>query len=339
VDNLHAILLMEGNLNVAMKIFIGTCMIANALHLNLIPAECYGSCPGCTAMQVSLTCTLMADITQQSWATLAVASVDFCTCYDSVAHPPSSIACQNLSAASSILETIFTTIQNMKIFLQMAHGDSSTFYGGPSMEGLPFQGVCQGNGTSPALWLATSILLIEMLCCHGHVSFFQCPVSQWSVSLVGLLYINDCDLFIFLPSANQGHQAIQDLQENIQLWQGRVQATGGSLALKNAHGAFFPTITRDTGGFPILPPQSLPIWLSPMILDSTLRSDNTLLQRVQRSLASHNYLLGMPCQCLTCFRRKLLNGSKPSAPTSSHTIYYGPWYTTSFGPPSATLSV
>jgi len=63
VDNLHAILLMEGNLNAAMKIFIGAHMIANASHLNLIPAECYGSCPGCTAIQVSLTHTLMADIT------------------------------------------------------------------------------------------------------------------------------------------------------------------------------------------------------------------------------------------------------------------------------------
>jgi len=62
--NLHAILLMEGDLNVVMKIFIGTHMIANALHLNLIPAKCYGSCPGCTAMQVSLTHTLTADITR-----------------------------------------------------------------------------------------------------------------------------------------------------------------------------------------------------------------------------------------------------------------------------------
>jgi len=63
VDNLHAILLMEGNLNMVMKIFIGTRMIANASHLHLNPAKCYGSRTGCTAMQVSLTCTLTADIT------------------------------------------------------------------------------------------------------------------------------------------------------------------------------------------------------------------------------------------------------------------------------------
>jgi len=171
---------MAGDLNAAMKIFIGAQMIANALHLHLIPAKCYGSCPGCTAMQMSLTCTLTTDITKQSWATLAVASVDFCTCYDSVAHPPLSIACQHLGMACSVLETIFSTIQNTRIFLCMAHGNSSIFYGNPPTEGLPFQGVCQGNGAGPALWLATSIPMIEMLCHQSHVSSLQCPVSQQS---------------------------------------------------------------------------------------------------------------------------------------------------------------
>jgi len=94
IDNLHAILLMEGDLNAALKIFLGARMIKNAAHLNLIPDECYGSRPGCTAMQVSLTRMLTSDITRQSRATLAVALVDFRTCYDSVAHPPSSITCQ-----------------------------------------------------------------------------------------------------------------------------------------------------------------------------------------------------------------------------------------------------
>jgi len=163
VDNLRAILLMEGDLNAAMKIFIGSRMIAHASKHHLLPAECYGSRPGCTALQVSLTRTLTADIMRQSRATLAVASVDFRTCYDSVAHPPSSIACQRLGAPSLVLETIFSTIQNMKIFLCTAHGDSTNFYGGTPMEDLPFQGVCQGNGAGPALWLATSIPLIKML--------------------------------------------------------------------------------------------------------------------------------------------------------------------------------
>jgi len=75
--------------------------------------------------------------------------------YDSIVHPLLSIACQCLGVALSVMETIFSTIQNMCISLCMAHGDSSSFYGGTLMEGLPFQGVYQGNRAGPAIWLAT----------------------------------------------------------------------------------------------------------------------------------------------------------------------------------------
>jgi len=71
------ILLMEGDLNTAMQLFIGAQMTVNALHHNLVPAACYGSHPGCTAIQVSLNHTLTANVMCQSWATLAVASLDF----------------------------------------------------------------------------------------------------------------------------------------------------------------------------------------------------------------------------------------------------------------------
>jgi len=131
-------------------------------------------------------------------------------------------------------------IQNMCFFLCTAHGNSSTFYGGSPSDGLPFQGVCQGNGAGPTLWLATSIPLIEMLHHHGHVSFFQCPISGTLTSLVGILYVDNCDLFVFLPLASHSQQAIQALQENIRLWEGGIHATSRSLALKNALGVYSP---------------------------------------------------------------------------------------------------
>ncbi len=96
VNNLRAIFLFEGDFNGAMKILVGSCMITSALDNALIPDECYSSRPGCMAIQVSLHRMLTADITRQSWAILAVASMDCLTCYDSIGHPPASIACQCL---------------------------------------------------------------------------------------------------------------------------------------------------------------------------------------------------------------------------------------------------
>jgi len=104
----------------------------------------------------------MGNIMCQSQAILAVALVDYLTCYDSIAHPPSSIACQQLGIFPIVLETI-SSIQQMHISLCTMHGDSTSTYDSSLTSTLPFQGVCQSNGASLALWLATSILLIKML--------------------------------------------------------------------------------------------------------------------------------------------------------------------------------
>jgi len=154
--------------------------------------------------------------------------VDCQICYNSLAHPPSSIAYQCLGANPAVLETIFSSIQQMWFFLHTTHGDSTTFYGGPPTNSLPFQGVCQGNGAGPALWLATSIPLLELVQHHGYISSFVCLVSRHSILLIRLFYVDDCDLFVFLPSADQAMAAIQALQTNVILW----HSTGGSLSLK-----------------------------------------------------------------------------------------------------------
>ena len=36
------------------------------------------------------------------------------------------------------------------------------------MDGAPFQGILQGNGCGPVLWLAVSTQLIEMMQTRGH---------------------------------------------------------------------------------------------------------------------------------------------------------------------------
>jgi len=240
VDNLWAIFLFKGDFNGAMKILVGSRMISSALNNDLIPEECYGSQLGCTVIQVSLNRVLTADITRQSWAILAVASVDCLTCYNSIGHPPASIACQWLGLSPSVLETIFGSIQNMRILLRTAYGNSMTPYGGTSSQGLPFQGVCQGNGAGPALWLATSIPLIDMLRRHGNVSTFLCPVSGTSISLIGIIYIDDCDLFVFDQVALSPQAVVASLQHNVQLWQQGLQSTGGSLSFKKCSWSLLP---------------------------------------------------------------------------------------------------
>jgi len=124
---------------------------------------------------------------------------------------------------------MFQTIHLMKFFLHMAYGDSSNFYGG-GLDILPFQGVCQGNGAGPAVWLALSICLIHMLHTYGHTSTISSAITLATLALSGLLYIDNSDLFVLADSPSENPtEVICKLQGNIQLWQGGLHATGGSL--------------------------------------------------------------------------------------------------------------
>jgi len=117
----------------------------------------------------------------------------------------------------------------MKFCLCTVHGDSDQFYGGITT-GLPFQGMCQGNSTGPAIWLAVSIMLINMVCKNGSSAIFTSPLSHRLTTLLGLLYVNNCDLFTIDNNGSSLMDMVKCLQTNIDLWQGGLAVTGGSLS-------------------------------------------------------------------------------------------------------------
>jgi len=188
---------------------------------------------------------------------LTITLVDCLTCYDSIAHSPVSLACQHRGAPPSILCTIFQMIQLMKFYLQTAHGDSDHFYGGGT-SALPFQGVCQG---SPAIWLAMSIVLIDMLRSQGNMVSFQSPISKDTTDLLALLYVNDCDLFATDRDSLHPRRTIIQLQWNINLWQGGLAVTGGSLSPKKSSWCLM-SMRRQGHCWSFHTPKSLPATLT-----------------------------------------------------------------------------
>ncbi len=69
------------------------------------------------AIQVLLSCCLVADVLCKCKLTLAITSVNCLTCYDSIGHPTVSLACQPLGVPPSILCMVFQSILMMKVFL------------------------------------------------------------------------------------------------------------------------------------------------------------------------------------------------------------------------------
>jgi len=129
------------------------------------------------------------------------------------------------------MSTIFFSIQFMMFYLRTAYGDSATFYGG-GLSQHPFQGVCQGNGAGPAIWLVLSLCLVHMIHQSGSPTQISSAVLLTSIAMVCFIYVNDCNLFVLAPPSNLSPQGVLNtLQHNLDIWQGSVEATGGVLSL------------------------------------------------------------------------------------------------------------
>jgi hypothetical protein len=90
------------------------------------------------------------------------------------------------------------TIQRMKFFLCTGYGDSEGYAGGDrddTEDPIRTQGMCQGNGASPAAWLVTSIPMIKAHRRKGNGTHLIAPVSELPCHLVGGLFVDDTNLF------------------------------------------------------------------------------------------------------------------------------------------------
>ena len=116
---------------------------------------------------------------------IAVASVDASQCYDRIQHTIASLCLQAWGVPLLPIMTLLFTVQQMHFHLRTAHGDSDYSFTGAHRQN-PFQGILQGNGAGPAVWLAISAFLVGMLHANGDTTTFLSPLSLTAICLAGL---------------------------------------------------------------------------------------------------------------------------------------------------------
>jgi hypothetical protein len=169
VSKLRAILLMEADFNAANKIVYGDRMMKNVCKYNQMPEEIFSE-KNRMADDGTLCKTLFYVITRQARVPSAITSVDASNCYDRIAHAIPSLVFQAFGVPTAAIETMLSTIENMKFFLRTGFGDSTTFAGGGI--GVKTQGLTQENGASPAGWKVISICIIGAHGKKGHGAKF-----------------------------------------------------------------------------------------------------------------------------------------------------------------------
>ncbi len=116
----------------------------------------------------------------------------------------------------------------MKFFLRTGFGDSTDFASSTLL--IKTQGLCQGNGASPAGWAVVSICIISTHKKKGHGAHFTCPITKLKSHIAGIIYEDNTDLVHFRMDKDQGKdESFYYLQEAITNWGELLLASGGAL--------------------------------------------------------------------------------------------------------------
>jgi hypothetical protein len=227
VTKLRAILLMEADFNATNKIIYGNRMMEKARKYNLMPEEIFSE-RNRMADDGTLSKTLFCDLARQARVPAAIASVNASNCYDRIAHAMASLVFQAFGVPLTAAETMLGTIENMKFFLRTGFGDSTSFAGGGIS--IKTQGMCQGNGASPAGWAVISICILSAHGKKGHGAKFICPVTKLERHLSAILYVDDTDiLHIDLTKDERVDEVHERIQASVNSWGNLLIATGGAL--------------------------------------------------------------------------------------------------------------
>lgn len=100
---------------------------------------------------------------------------------------------------------------------------------------IKMQGLCQGNGTTPAGWAVISITILQVHKKKGHMASFLCPISLICGELSAILYLDDTDVIhVNLQEDETPVVAHDKLQQSVLSWGNLLIATGSSLKPVNA---------------------------------------------------------------------------------------------------------
>lgn len=146
-------------------------------------------------------------------------------------HSFASLAIQAVGIKVSVISTMLMAIQRMKFHLRTGYGDSITNY--KSEPDIPYQGICQGNGASPAIWLLISSFIILLLKEKQHNIQIRSAFTSLIISYVTLMFVDDGD---FPTISRESTESIQNVitrhQHTVECWYNGLRVLGGALQPK-----------------------------------------------------------------------------------------------------------
>jgi hypothetical protein len=232
IEKLRIIVLFHSMFNMNNK-RIGREMIANAELLNQIPWEAYGSRKGHRSIECAANKVFTTDIARQEHRSMALCSNDAKSCYDRILHAIATICMRRVGVSKQTCLMMFGTLAQAKHHIRTTYGDSDTSY---TCIEIPFQGIYQGNGAGPGIWLLVSIPIINMLKSAGFGFKVRSVLSSEEFSFVCYTFVDDSDVVHSInatattaETATDTTSLITEMQQVVDTWEGGLRASGGAL--------------------------------------------------------------------------------------------------------------
>ena len=225
VEKLRIIVLFHAMFNMNNK-RIGRAMVANAERLHQLPWEIYGGRKRHQAIECATNKVLTMDIARLEHRSTAVCSNDAKSCYDRILHAIASICMRRVGVAPETCKMMFGTLAQVDHYVRTNFGDSSTSY---ACIQIPFQGVYQGNGAGPGIWMLVSVPIINMLKARGFGFKVTNVMSREHFSFVCYAFVDDTDLLHSSDTDNGIEGLVEEMQAVVDTWEGGLRASGGAL--------------------------------------------------------------------------------------------------------------
>jgi hypothetical protein len=213
---------------------LGRDMMNHAESCKVLPEEHGGSRKDRQAAEQVLNKRLAMDVTRQTRRVMAMAGTDAKSCYDRMAHVPTSLSMQRLGVPKGPVASLFGVLQRSIHRIRTAYGDSEVQF--TSTPEHPIQGIGQGNGCGPAGWVALSGPIMEMLRTLGYGFWALTAISSCLFYAMGFAFVDDTDLFhsgrdLYSTSESVHHE----MQQAVDWWERGITATGGSLVPEKSY--------------------------------------------------------------------------------------------------------
>ena len=138
------------------------------------------------------------------------------------------LALRKLGAPKGVVKSMFETIQLSKYRIGTAFGASKTKYSSKIED--PLQGIGQGNGCRPTLWVVISIWILAMMIGLGFGLQLQTAISISILTFLIYAFVDNTDIVQTILNINAtGKEVARKMQEAMHYWEGDIRATGGML--------------------------------------------------------------------------------------------------------------